>query len=265
MLVSLIITTYNRPDALQLVLQSLLLQSRLPDEIIIADDGSGDETKNTIAAFQKTCTIPVIHAWQEDKGFRAARARNLATSRSHGDYLIFIDGDMILHPAFISSHLLFAKKGFYLQGRRAMLSYAKTQRVLEAKQVSISPFAPGISLRTRAFHSPLLARIFSHVSSDWYHALSANLSVWKQDLLNINGFNEDFEGWGREDSELSLRLTRLGLRKYDLRYCAVAFHLAHGKDNRVKYIQATERNQKLLESIVGSELVYCVNGLDKHL
>lgn len=265
MQVSLIITTYNRPDALHLVLQSILHQSRLPDEVIIADDGSGEETRKTIELFRKQCPVQVLHAWQEDLGFRAAQVRNLAASISHGEYLIFIDGDLILHPKFVLSHVMSAKQGQFVQGRRAMLSSAMTQRVLNSGQTAISPFAPGISLRKNAFHIPFLARLFSYHSSDWYRALSANLSLWKQDLLAVNGFNEDFEGWGREDSELSLRLTRHGLQKYEVRFCAVAYHLAHGKDNKLKYAEATMRNQQLLDQVIASGIVRCENGIDKHL
>ncbi len=262
---SLIITTYNRPDALNLVLQSVLHQSTLPDEIIIADDGSGNETGKTIDLFRTKSSIPMIHAWQDDQGFRAARARNLAVSKSSGEYLLFIDGDMILHRHFVSSHLSSAKEGYFLHGKRAMLSESFTRRVLLQGQIAISPFSPGISLRRYAFHSDLLARVYSHSSSQWYKTQSANLSIRKRDFMAVNGFNEDFEGWGREDSELALRLLRNDLQKYELRFCAIAFHLAHGKDNKVKYAASTERNQELLDQVVASGIVRCENGINNHL
>ena len=262
---SLIISTYNRPDALKLVLLSILQQTQLPHEIIVADDGSGEETRSVVNDFRGQSPVPVIHVWQEDLGFRLARVRNLGVSKSRGDYLIFIDGDVILHPAFLASHLSASKEGLYLQGRRAMLSYRMTTRILQNGRISISPFALGISLRKHAFHIPVLSRIFSHTSPDWYHTLGANKSLWRKDFIAINGFNEDFEGWGREDSEFSLRLMRSGLQKFELRFCAIVFHLAHGKDNKVKYAEATERNQQLLDDCAASGMVWCENGFDHHL
>jgi hypothetical protein len=183
---SLIITTYNRPDALHLVLKSVLTQTVLPYEIIVADDGSGIETRQTIDAFRDRSDIPVIHAWQDDRGFRAARARNLAASRSNCEYLIFIDGDMILHPRFIASHLSTAQAGYFLHGKRAMLSRRLTHKVLRTGQVTISPFATGITMRRNAFHSDLLARMVSDETNEWYKTQSANLSIWKQDFVDVN-------------------------------------------------------------------------------
>ena len=261
---SLIVTTYNRPDALHIVLQSIVHQSQLPDEIVIADDGSDDETRKVIANVQNTCKTPLVHAWQEDLGFRAARVRNLAASKARGNYLIFIDGDMILHPRFIASHVKSARSGHMLHGKRAMLTQRMTNRILRNKQYRISPFATGITLRRYAFHIDPLVNIISYFSEDWYDTQLANLSLWKEDLIAVNGFNEDFTGWGREDSELALRLTRNRLRKLELRFCAVAFHLAHGKDNKNKNPASLERNQKLLEHSIESGIIRCENGIDKH-
>ena len=112
MRVSLIITTYNRPDALLLVLRSIELQTSTPNEVIIADDGSGDDTKETIRAFQKTSDLNIIHSWQKDSGFRAAKSRNKAIAKSSNDYIILIDGDMILHPKFIQDHVNNAESGY---------------------------------------------------------------------------------------------------------------------------------------------------------
>lgn len=262
---SLIVTTYNRPDALHLVLQSVLQQTMLPDEIIIADDGSQDDTRTMLDTFRTKCQIPLIHAWQEDLGFRAARVRNLAASKTHGLYLIFIDGDMVLHPRFISSHLAYKQAHMFLHGKRAMLSDRLTATVLRKHQVNISPLTPGMTLRSRAFHSNVLAKRLSHESVDWYGTQSANLSLWKTDFVAVNGFNEDFEGWGREDSELAYRLIQSGVKKFELRFCAITFHLSHGKDHKIKYQDSTEQNQKLLEHTVNTRIVKCPNGLSNHL
>jgi glycosyltransferase involved in cell wall biosynthesis len=123
---SLIVTTYNRPDALHVVLQSVLRQSQLPDEVIIADDGSGEATRMLIASLQHDFPVPLVHVWQEDLGFRAARIRNLAASKAQGDYVVFIDGDMMLHRRFLDSHVRAAREKWMLHGKRAML---RTRRI----------------------------------------------------------------------------------------------------------------------------------------
>lgn len=261
---SLIISTYNRADALHLVLRTVAHQLRMPDEVIIADDGSRDDTRDVIDAFRDTNAIPVLHAWQEDRGFRLARVRNLALSMATGDYVIFVDGDMLLHPAFVGSHIRMARRGYYLQGRRAMLSHRRTAAVLSKGVLQISPFASGIALRKHAFHIGILSRWMSHTSENWHKSLGANMSFWMDDIVAANGFNEDFEGWGREDSEFVIRLKHLGVRKMELRYCATAFHLAHGNNNRETYREATGVNQKILEHTIGTGLVRCINGLDRH-
>ena len=262
---SIIVTTYNRPDALRLVLQSIFHQSRLPDEIVIADDGSGEDTRKLILSLSRQSPVPMIHAWQEDLGFRASRARNLAASKAQGDYLVFIDGDMVLHRKFVYSHLRVARNNWLLHGKRAMLRNRKTQRTLNKNLARISPFSPGIALRRYAWHSDLLSGLLSHPSGNWFDTQSANLSLWKKDLIAVNGFNEDFVGWGREDSELALRLSRHGVRKLEIRFSAIAFHLAHGKDNKHKDPESAVRNQDILDQTLQSGLIRCANGIDKHL
>jgi glycosyltransferase involved in cell wall biosynthesis len=265
MRISIIVTTYNRPDALHLVLQSILHQDMLPNEVIIADDGSDERTREMLYRVRESSAVPIIHAWQEDLGFRAARVRNVAVSLARGEYLIFVDGDMILHPAFVQSHAKNARQGYFLHGKRAMLSDRLTARVLRRGQYRVSPWQFGIGLWKHAVHSEILSRQLSYNSRSWYSTQSANLSIWYEDFERVNGFNEDFEGWGREDSELALRLIRSGLIKYELRSCATAFHLAHGKDSRVRYSKETQRNQKLLEEIERTAEWRCVHGLSGHI
>jgi glycosyltransferase involved in cell wall biosynthesis len=112
---TLIISTYNWPKALNLVLLSVLNQRQLPTEIVIADDGSKEETKNLIDSYRDKLSIPIKHVWHEDVGFRLAKIRNKAIATALGDYIIQIDGDVILHPYFIKDHLDFAKKIHWLE------------------------------------------------------------------------------------------------------------------------------------------------------
>ncbi len=122
MLISVIISTYNWPDALQCVLNALKHQNDQNFEILIADDGSNDKTKDVITRFSKLSSIPITHVWQEDCGFRAAAIRNKAVIQAKGEYLVFIDGDCITLPSFIQQHRFLAEKNFFVSGNRILLS-----------------------------------------------------------------------------------------------------------------------------------------------
>ena len=130
MRVSLIITTYNWPESLILVLRSIENQTIFPEEVVIADDGSNNETKNVIAKFQKKSKLKIIHSWQEDYGFRVAKSRNKAIAKSSGDYIILIDGDVILDSKFIRDHIDNAEPGYFVQGTRVLLNQNITQKML---------------------------------------------------------------------------------------------------------------------------------------
>ncbi len=146
MTISLIVTTYNRPDALRLVLDSISRQSRLPDEVVVADDGSGDETRrlleNTAAGFP----VPLRHVWQEDKGFRAGTARNKAIAAASGEYIVQIDGDMVLHPCFVADHAAVARRGAFVLGSRVRLNEEWTRRYCRSGRF------PSISIFSRAIY-----------------------------------------------------------------------------------------------------------------
>ena len=163
MSVSLIVTTYNWPDALELCLKSALAQTRLPDEIIVADDGSTSETAERIAAVARTTSLPLVHSWQEDQGFRAAMSRNRAIARSSGDYLIMIDGDMILDSRFIQDHINAVQKGYFVQGGRVLIDPDRTAQLVKEKSIALFWGSRGLSNRKNALHSPWLSRLFSTV------------------------------------------------------------------------------------------------------
>ena len=134
MKITLIISTYNWQEALFLVIESIRRQTIPPDEIVIADDGSNDKTKNLIAYFNKEFVMNIIHSWQKDKGFRAARSRNKAILKSSGTYIVLIDGDIIMHPNFIKGHIINAEPGHFIQGSRALLSEKETKKILNGKK-----------------------------------------------------------------------------------------------------------------------------------
>ncbi len=257
---SLVVTTYNREDALALVLESAARQARRPDELVVADDGSRPETGALVAAFAARAPFPVLHSWQEDLGFRAAASRNRAFARASGDYLVMVDGDIVLHPQFVRDHLRAARPGRFVQGSRVMLSAAATAAALAAGRTRFGPLARGLGNRLNAVHSPALSALASRRSRDVFRVRSANLACWREDVVRVNGFDEDFVGWGREDSEFVARLQHAGLERLQLKFAAIGYHLWHREEPR----QALPRNQRILEETLATHRVRCANGLDRH-
>jgi len=258
---SLIITTYNWKEALKLTLESVVKQTILPDEVIIADDGSLDDTKDMIEELKKSSDFPIIHSWQEDKGFRAAKSRNLAIAKSKYNYLIFVDGDIILHRKFIEDHILFAKKGLFLQGSRVLLNSASSEKIINEKAfIRPNIFSRKFKNKINYFYSPFVAKFFFNTKTNSHNGIrSCNFSIYKEDLIRVNGFNEDFIGWGREDSEFVERLYNSGVQRRNLKFRAVQYHLFH------KEGKTSNKNDSILENAIKKKLTWCENGIDKHL
>ncbi|XKM13581.1 glycosyltransferase family 2 protein [Orbaceae bacterium ac157xtp] len=260
--VSLIVTTYNWAPALELVLLSIKQQSILPDEVIIADDGSGEDTRALITQYQQTFPVPLIHSWQEDEGFRAARSRNLAISKTSGDYVVMIDGDMLLHKHFIRDHKRFAKQNYFVQGSRVILTKPLTEQLFKTKSISFSPFSSQVKNKLNAICCPFLSKMLSHrlTKKGVRSVRSCNFAVWKKDIIKVNGFNEDFIGWGREDSEFVVRLINSGVLRQDLRFGGVTYHLFHNENSR----NNLPKNDQMLQFAIDNKTVYCDNGLNNH-
>jgi glycosyltransferase involved in cell wall biosynthesis len=261
MRVSLIITTYNRPEVLLLVLKSVERQTTFPEEIIIADDGSNNNTKELIDNFKKTTSLRIIHSWQKDDGFRVAKSRNKAIAQSSADYIILIDGDMILHPEFIQDHIKNAEIGYFIQGTRVLLSKELAREVLDISDLDLSFFSKGIKNRKNAIHSALLAKLFTKKKNTLDGIKTCNMSFFKNDCINVNGFNNNFEGWGREDSEFAIRLFNSGINRKKLRFNAIQFHLWHAENIRVSLRQ----NDVILNSSINNNSKWCNNGIEKYL
>lgn len=262
MRVSLIITTYNWKEALALVLASALRQTRLPDEIIVADDGSTDGTAELVASLAKEASIPVIHSWQEDKGFRVAMSRNKALAKAKGEYIILADGDIIMERHFVEDHLAAARPGFFVQGGRALLSRHKTERILSpAGQGRVSFFEASLANRKNALRSRALSFFLSGEGRGLGGIRACNLAFYRADAVAINGFNEEFQGWGREDSDFVCRLMHYGVRRYNLRFAAVAYHLYHPAVMR----EQLQRNDALLALSLAEKQTRCVNGIANHM
>ncbi|MCL2289671.1 MAG: glycosyltransferase family 2 protein [Bacteroidetes bacterium] len=259
--VALCITTYNSPNYLEVVLKSVLAQSTLPKEVIIADDGSGESTRLLVEQYKAIFPIPLLHCWHPDEGFRVAKIRNKAILVSQSDYLIFIDGDMALHPHFIRDHTKNYKPQYFTQGSRVLVSKEVSEQRLCSKNIHFYFFSKGITNRINTLSVSWLSQIITpfYGAKDHAGVRSCNLAFWKQDAVAINGFNEDFEGWGREDSEFVVRLLNNGVKRQNLKLGGVGFHIWHPESSK----QLLQKNQTLLDEAIIEEKKWCKNGLMK--
>jgi glycosyltransferase involved in cell wall biosynthesis len=260
MKLSVIVTTYNRMDALKKVLEGLYAQTRLPDEILVADDGSGDETRHMLGEFE-TRPGPVFHhVWQKDQGFRAARARNRAIAAASGDYLVFLDGDCIPDSKFVSDHRSLAEPGCFFQGKRVLVGRTASSAFDVTDAFSFGrivrhALAGNIGNVHHIFRMPFFPCLkTAHRLSG---IRSCNMGVFKSDVVAVNGFNHDFEGWGREDSEFAARLFKWGLVRKEHPFRAVCYHLWHVETPRTRLAD----NDRLLEKALAADTHVCKNGL----
>lgn len=262
MTTSLIIATYNWPEALELTLLSALNQSLLPDEIIVADDGSTEETRNLIDSVKRNAKVPIIHVWHEDEGFRLAKIRNRAIAVSKGDYIIQVDGDIILHPDFVKDHVGFAKRGSYVSGSRVNLNAELSQRLRDSHSVKVSVFMKGTRNFFNGLHLPFLSRFQEHYrKNDLFYVRGCNMAFWRDDLIKVNGYNEDLRGWGREDNEISCRLENIGNERRIAKFRAIAFHQYHDECARTRL----SVNDEILQKTISEKSKWCENGMDQYL
>ena len=261
MRLSLIITTYNWPESLELVLRSIEYQTITPEEVIVADDGSTFETKALVSRFQQDSELNIIYSWQEDKGFRVAKSRNKAIVKSNNNYIVLIDGDMILHPRFIEDHISNAKLGYFVQGSRVLLTQNKTKRVLDQQKINFSFFSIGLLNRQNALYSSFFSSLMSRDKNFLGGIKSCNMAFFKEDCINVNGFNNDFNGWGREDSEFIVRLFNNGIRRKSLHFNAIQYHLWHNENKNT----LLNTNDAILQHALFNQLQWCDNGIDRYL
>ena len=261
---SLIIATYNWEEALELVLKSVLNQSVMPYEVIIADDGSKEDTKKLIDTYRKRFKVPLIHVWHEDKGFRLSEIRNKSIKQAKGNYIIQIDGDTILHKDFVKDHQKFARKKQFISGSRVLLGKSFSEKILKSKTFEFNIFSKHIKNKHYHLHIPLLAKILRKPTNDVNRVIHSvrgcNMSFWKDDLLAVNGYNEAMTGWGREDSELSARLVNLGLTKINLRFSAIQYHIFHPENSKSNL----NTNDQILAETIAQKKVFIPNGIIKH-
>jgi GT2 family glycosyltransferase len=227
---SLIVTTYNWPEALRVTLLSITGQSSSPSEIIIADDGSGSETAEVVKDVLGQSKLKWRHVCHEHKGVRQSRIKNLAVSHSNYPYLIFVDQDTVLHPDFVADHLSMAQEGVFLQGKRSLLPQSYTRKILaDGRFRAPSPGLPGLGNRKNTFRSPVLGRLLARPKKFHTSLRGCNLSMFKSDFLKVDGFDEAYDqSWGREDSDFCYRLFHAGIKMKFLWFMALQYHLYHG-------------------------------------
>ncbi|WP_026474343.1 glycosyltransferase family 2 protein [Alkaliflexus imshenetskii] len=261
--VSLIISTYNWKEALKLSVESALKQSVQPDEIIIADDGSRDDTRLLVESLKAVSSVPIVHIWHEDIGFRLTTIRNKAIAASVGDYIIQIDGDIILHRHFIKDHVETARPGCFVCGSRVGLDKESSSKIFKNQTFSSSPLSGGFKYFLNNFRfSPLrrfLAPRYGQKKVD--RLRGCNMAFWKMDLVDVNGYNETLTSWGHEDAELAYRLIYAGKKKRFLKMGGIAYHLWHpeaSKDDEAKH-------HDVINQVKLSQSRWCEDGLRKYL
>jgi glycosyltransferase involved in cell wall biosynthesis len=265
---AVIVPTYNRPDALAAVLEGYLAQDDADFELVVADDGSTAETKAVVESFASRAPFPIRHVWQEDLGFRVAAARNRGVAATSADYIIFTDGDCIPPPWFVAAHKRLAQRGHFLSGNRILMSEAFTRQVLDAKlpvqrwgrlKWLTARIAGRINRWLPLVRLPDLA-IRRRVRQGWKGIMSCNISMWREDLVKVNGVDESFSGWGMEDSDLVVRLYRAGVRHKSARFAAPVFHLWHRENDRGRLAE----NRRRFEEAMRSGRVRAEQGLDRY-
>jgi len=258
----LVVTTYERPDALARVLAAVAAQSRPPDELVVADDGSGATTASVVARHAAAARYPVHHVWQPHEGFRAGRIRNAAIAQTRCAYVVLLDGDMIAHRELLADHLALARPGHYSQGVRILLDDAATRRALAAGGELPGPLAAGVGLARRlyAVRAPALTRLVRRVANGVVAVKACNQGFWRDDLLAVNGFDEAITGWGAEDKELCARLDNAGTLRQTLLFAAIAWHLHHPPASRSRAMA----NQARWQDTVHSRRTRCETGIEGH-
>ena len=257
---SLIICTYNWPEALKLVLSSAIFQSEMPNEIIIADDGSESSTTEVIDEFTSVCSIPIIHSWQEDDGCRLSHSRNRAIAKSSFEYIIMVDGDTLLHKDFVKDHKKFAKRKTYLQGSRVLLQLEITNYCLQ-NQIFKKPlfFSKNSKNKMNLLRIPFITKLISYFTNRNISRIrGCNFSVYKKDVIDINGFNEEIVSWGREDSEFVQRLFNNGVKKQLLKFSAIQYHLYHEERSH------NSNNIDILNKAILNKSKWCHLGIDRY-
>jgi glycosyltransferase involved in cell wall biosynthesis len=269
-MISIIVTTYNRVDALNAVLQGLAAQQGLEREdweVLVADDGSGPDTATLVQSWQSHFPCNLTHVWHPDNGFRAAAIRNLSALRARGDQLVFMDGDCIPFPDFVKGHARLIRPGRFVAGNRVLLSAGLTQQLLESTdpasvvrwsaQEWMQAQRTGQCNRRMPWLRLPLGPLRFWRATQWKVLKSCNLGISTSDFLAVGGFDEIYSGWGREDSDLALRLIHAGRKMTDGRFAVPVLHLWHPENDR----QHLGRNDERLRACMQERRTMALEGI----
>ena len=259
MKISVVVTTYNRPDALEKVIEALQNQKSHPHEILVADDGSGPETRDLVEECRKRSSIPLVHVWQKDKGFRLSRSRNRAVLAASGDYILFLDGDCVPDIHFVGDHGALAREGWFFQGKRILVNEgAETDFHFSQANSLVSRLAMALKGKIDNAHHIFRIPFFPVMEKKKLSGIrSCNMGMFKSDIMAVNGFNNAFQGWGREDSEFVSRLMAYGVRRQEHPFKAICYHLWHPENSR----ENLERNDEILAETLAAKRHWCDDGI----
>ena len=262
--ISILLATYNWPQALGLVLESLNAQTDKDFEVVIADDGSRAETAELITAFTQVANFPIKHLWQEDLGFRKSAILNQAITYARGDYLVFLDGDCITQPDFVARHRALAQSGFLVTGSRILLGRRLTQALCSSENKISNRFFKSLNnsklllfVNRSAGQLNKFAPLWIKVPDNrwrvysgfvWKRIKGCNMACWRDDAVRISGFDESMVGWGHEDADFVFRLQQSGLKRKSGAWATEVFHLDHPEGDKSKAAaNAAKVREKILE------------------
>ncbi len=258
---SLVTPTYNWPEALELLLLSIKNQTYLPNEVIIADDGSKEDTKQLIEEFQKDFPVPLIHVWHEDNKNQKPAIMNKAIAKAQYEYIVEIDGDIIMHKDFVKDHLSLAEENVFLYGSRVNIQKEYLETLFKKKKIHFNVFSKGIKRRGRTLRIPFLANRYKTEDTRSNKLRGCNMSFWRNDFIQVNGFNESLTGWGIDDSEMIQRLINNGVKGKRLKHKGIVYHIYHKEQNK----SHIEVNQIIERETTEKKLTYIDKGVDQYL
>lgn len=264
-----IVLTYNRPDALLQVLRGLAHQCGEFDEVIVADDGSNEDSVDVMHKGMPSFNCPVTHVWYPDTGFTASRARNVAAASSAAEYLVFLDGDCIPNPRFVEAHAALRESGYFVNGSRVLLNESLTEKIL-SNEVAMDEanWRDWLHWRLTGDANKLVHLLYwptapfrKEEDFHWRKIRSCNFGVWRDDFVRVNGFDESFRGWGHEDADIVLRLHNAGLQRKNGFCAAEVYHLWHRENSRSNEL----KNRNLVTQRMLTRLIRAVKGVDDAL
>lgn len=269
MKVSIIISTYNKPDWLEKVLIGYTVQQHTDFELVIADDGSGQETSDLIEKYQRDTDLELVHVWHEDNGFQKSQILNKAIVAASTEYLIFSDGDCIPRKDFVKMHVNNAEQGYFLSGGYFKLPMETSLKITKEDIISQKIFDKDwlynnglektyktMKLTATGFKEKLLNTV-TPTKATWN---GHNASGWKKDLVHVNGFNEEMQ-YGGQDRELGERLKNYGLKSKQIRYSAICVHLDHKRGYKTE--ESMQKNKAIRKHTRSAKVVKTPHGIQK--